>query len=69
MSKRKKWALDMAERAGWTAVQVIAAGLTVEALDLPPAWVPVGAVLLSALKSWVARNVGKDDSASTVPGV
>lgn len=69
MSKRRKWALDTTERAGWAAAWSILSVLTVEQLSLPPAYVPVGIVLLSALKSAVARKVGRDDSASTVPGV
>ena len=68
-SKLRKWALDTAERAGWAAVWSILSVLTVEQFDLPPAWVPVAVVGLSALKSFVARKIGRDDSASTVPGV
>lgn len=69
MSKTKKWALDATERVAWTAVQVIASTVTVEMLDLPAAYIPLGAALLAALKATVARKVGRDDSASTVPGV
>jgi len=55
---------SLAARAGWTAAQVLVAGVTVEAFDLPAAWVPVGAVLLSALKSFVAGHVGDPETAT-----
>lgn len=69
MSKRRKWALDALERVGWTAVQVVASTVTVEMLNLPAAYIPLGAALLAALKAAAARKIGRDDSASTVPGV
>jgi hypothetical protein len=54
---------------GWTLVQAAAATVTVDMLNLPAEWIPVGAALLAVLKVAVARKVGRDDSASTVPGV
>jgi len=68
-SKSRKWFLDSAERVAWTAAQVVASTVTVEMLNLPAEWIPVGAVVLAMLKSAVARKIGRDDSASTVPGI
>ena len=53
---------DLAARAGWTAAQAGLAVITVEALDVPVAWVGVVAAVLSALKSFVAGKVGDKDS-------
>lgn len=69
ISKRRKFMLDAMERVAWTAAQVIVSTVTVESLDLPVQWIPVGAAVLAALKAAVARKVGREDSASTVPGV
>lgn len=53
---------DLAARAGWTALQAGLALVTVEALDVPVAWAGVVAAGLSALKSWVAGQVGDRSS-------
>lgn len=68
-SKFQQWALDAGERVFWTAAQVITATVTVDMLNLPTPYIPLGAALLAALKAALARKVGRDDSASTVPGV
>jgi len=63
---RSYWT-DLAERVGWTAAQVILAGVTVEALDLPPWAVPIVATGLAMAKGLVARKVGDPDSAALLP--
>lgn len=68
-TKLRQWALDAGERVAWTLAQAAAATVTVDMLNLAPEWIPLGAALLAALKVAVARKVGRDDSASTVPGV
>ena len=59
MSQKQK---DLASRAGWTALQVVLGFLTVEALDVPVAWVPIVATALSAVKSFVASKTGDPDT-------
>jgi len=53
---------DLGSRAGWTAAQAVLGVVTVEALDLPVAYVPLVASLFSALKSYVAGKVGNRDT-------
>lgn len=60
---RRFW-LDLAERVGWTAAQVVLAGVTVEAFDLPTWAIAPATVGLSMLKGLVARHVGDPESAS-----
>lgn len=55
---------DLLERVGWTAAQGALATITVASLDIPPAWVPVIAAGLAAVKGFVAKHVGNKDSAS-----
>lgn len=57
---------DIASRAGWTALQVAIPIIGVIVYDLPPAWVPIGATALSALKSWIATKVGNTDTVTFV---
>lgn len=59
--------LDLAERVGWTAAQVVLGGITVEVFDLPSWAVAPVAVAIAAAKGLVARHVGDPDSASTLP--
>lgn len=59
LSRKRK---ELASRAGWTAAQAALAVVTVEALDIPLAWAPIVATVLSALKSFVAGKVGDKDS-------
>ncbi len=63
---RRYW-VDLAERVGWTAAQVVLAGVTVEMLDLPGWAVPVVATGLAMAKGLVARKVGERDSAALLP--
>lgn len=66
-TKTRRFWLDLAERVGWTAAQVILAGVTVEAFDLPGWAVAPAAAVLAIVKGLVARHVGNPDSASTLP--
>lgn len=65
LSRRKKIA-DIAERVLWTAVQAALGVITADLLGLPAAWVPVFAMALSAVKSFVASQLGTG-SAATLP--
>jgi hypothetical protein len=58
---------DSLERVAWTAAEAAVGVLTVEQFDLPQAWVPVIAVVLAALKAFVAGKVGNTSTASTLP--
>lgn len=60
---------DLASRAAWTALQVAIPIIGVIVYDLPPAWVPIGATALSALKSWIATKVGNTDTVTFVEPV
>lgn len=48
----------LASRAGWAALWASLSVITVESLDAPAGWVPVIALALSAVKSFVATKVG-----------
>jgi hypothetical protein len=58
---------DMLERIFWTAVQAGLGVVTVEALDLPKAWIPIVAIALSAVKTAVATQIGVKGSAAMLP--
>lgn len=60
---------DWAERIIWTAAQAGVAAVSFEAWDLPLWSLPIIAAGLSALKGFIAKQVGDPQSASTVPGV
>jgi hypothetical protein len=65
-SKRKRYFIDLLERVGWTFLEAGAAGISVDALDLPGwAIVPV-ATGLAALKGLAARHVGSQYTAATL---
>jgi len=66
LSKRRKFLYDLAERAGWAGLWAIVSVISVDQLGLPGQYVPIGIIVLSALKSLVAKHIGKSDSASTV---
>lgn len=63
LALRKKFA-DIGERVFWTAVQAGLGVVSVEAFDIPIAWAPVFAAVLSAVKSYVASRVGTGSSAT-----
>lgn len=62
LSSLSKKYRDLLARAGWTAAQAGVGFVTVEALDIPVAWAPIVAVVLSSLKSWIATKVGDPDT-------
>lgn len=60
---------DLAERVGWTAAEAAVAVVAVEAGDWP-LWIAVPvATGLAAVKGFIAKHVGRSESASTVPSV
>lgn len=67
----KKWAIDAAERVGWTMAEALVAfGITqIPALELPAEATIILTPLLAALKVWIAGHIGNPDSASTVPEI
>lgn len=69
MKFSKKFLLDLVERVAWTAAQAGLGVVTVEAAHLPVAYAPVIALVLAAVKGFVASKVGNKDSASSVPSV
>ena len=60
---------DWAERVAWTAAQAGLAAVSFEAWDLPLWSLPIIAAGLSAVKGFVAKQVGNPNSASTAPSV
>lgn len=60
---------DWAERILWTAAQAGVAAVSFEQFDLPLWSLPIIAAGLSAVKGFIAKQVGNKDSASTAPGV
>ena len=58
---------DILERVLWTALQAGLGVVTVEAFNLPQAWIPVVAFVLAAAKSAVATQLGVKGSAATLP--
>ncbi|MFD6024567.1 hypothetical protein [Streptomyces griseoluteus] len=62
-----KFILDLAERAGWTGAEA-ALGLAVTDLSgLPVWWAAPVALLAASAKAWVAKQVGRKGTASTLP--
>jgi hypothetical protein len=55
-------------KAGWTGAQVVVAGVSVDQLGLPVAWVAPVAVALSAAKSYVASHVGNPNTTKFFDG-
>ncbi len=49
---------DLAARAGWAALWAALSVVTVESLNLPAPYVPMFALVLSTIKSFVATKVG-----------
>lgn len=64
-----KFIKDWAERVFWTAAQAGVAAISFNAWDLPLWSLPIIAAGLSAVKGFIAKQVGKGDSASTVPSI
>lgn len=62
-----KTTIDVIERTFWTAVQAGLAVITVDMFDLPKVWIPVLAIVLAALKSVAATQVGVKGSAAMLP--
>lgn len=67
LSNKFKW--DAIERVIATALEVVIPYITVDSLNLPLAWVPVGTVFLAVIKVWISKHLGNPDSASAVKGV
>ena len=65
----KRYAVDLAERVGWTAAEAAVGVIAVEAANWPT-WLalPV-ATGVAIVKGFLARKLGRPDSASTVKGV
>jgi hypothetical protein len=62
-----RWIWDAIERVGWTFLQGGLSVVTVEMLDLPVWAIAPFAGVLAGLKATVARKVGNQNSASTLP--
>jgi hypothetical protein len=58
-----KYWRDAAERVSWTIAAAGVASAAVYVSDLPPAWVPVGTVIVTVLKTLIAGHVGNPDTA------
>ena len=65
----KTFLVDMLERVFWTALQAGIGVISVEQWDLPEAWIVVIAFGLAVIKSFVAKQIGDPNSASTAPSV
>lgn len=61
MFNAQKWR-DLAARAAWTGAQGAVSVVTVEVFDLPVELIPLGALGLSILKSWIATKVGNPNT-------
>jgi hypothetical protein len=62
-----KFLLDLAERAGWTGAQAALGLVVVEVGDLPAWWAAPVALVAAAAKGWVAKQLGRKGTASTLP--
>ena len=67
MKVSKVWVRDVCERVGWTALQAALGVLTTNLTGLPVAYAVPVAAGLSALKGWVATQIGDPNSAATLP--
>lgn len=55
---------DAGERVLWTFLAAVLSTAGVYITDLPSEWIPVGTVLFTTLKVFVARHVGDPESAA-----
>ncbi|MFC4328387.1 hypothetical protein ACFPC0_11165 [Streptomyces andamanensis] len=62
-----RWAMDVLERVGWTALEASAGVLVVSVTPLDTWWALPIATGLAAVKSWAAKHVGVPNTASTLP--
>lgn len=69
LSGTKRYAIDLAERVGWTAAEAAVGVIAVEAGNWPT-WLalPV-ATGVAIVKGFLARKLGRADSASTARGI
>lgn len=61
-----KYSVDAVERWVATAFEVGIPSLTVAQLNLPVAWIPVGTVVLAAIKVLFAKYVGNKNTAAMI---
>lgn len=67
-SESKRKLADVAERVGWTAAEAaVAYAITAVLPGLGPEWVLILTPALSALKSYIATQLGNGASAATLP--
>ncbi|MFH9269181.1 hypothetical protein ACH4KN_33760 [Streptomyces sp. NPDC017546] len=63
----QKLLLDLAERSAWTGAQAALGLAVVELADVPVWWAAPVALALASAKSWVAGQLGRKGTASTLP--
>lgn len=59
---------DALERIAWTAVAAVLSATGVYLTELPEVWIPIGTVVLTTLKTMVAKKVGDPNTASFAKG-
>jgi hypothetical protein len=55
---------DALERVLWTGVAAVLAAAGVYVTELPEVWIPIGTVVLTTLKTLVAKQIGDPTTAS-----
>lgn len=63
----KQYALDLAERAGWTGAEAALGMAITELADIPLWWAAPAALVLAAVKGRIAGYLGRKGTASTLP--
>jgi hypothetical protein len=66
-SQTRTFRIRLAERVFWTAVQAGLALVTVEALDVAPAYAVLVAGVLATIKGYVASRLGDPYDPATLP--
>lgn len=68
---RERFWIDAAERIGWTAAEaaIATAVVILPTSPVPAVYIPIIATGLAAIKAFVAKHIGREDSASTAPTV
>ncbi|MBL3670820.1 hypothetical protein JL475_33655 [Streptomyces sp. M2CJ-2] len=62
-----RFLLDLSERAGWTGAEAALGLVVVEVGDLPVWWAAPVALVAASAKAWVAKQLGRKGTASTLP--
>lgn len=59
-----KYWKDALERIGWTGAAAVVSAAGVHITDLPEVWIPIATVVLTTVKTLIAKQIGDPTTAS-----